>query len=358
MGLSEHFGRRKKDLFTSLIDRIRQRAVSWATRRLSKAGKLTMLQAVLTSIPSFTMSCFELPVNLCKRIQSILIRFLWNASEEQKKISWISWDKITKYKAEGGLGLRDIQVFNQALLAKQAWRILKNLSSLMSRILLGKYCNNKAFLEVKQPATCSHGWRGIINGRDLLSKHLGKAVGNGDTIKVWKDSWISLDEDIKPYGPIPESFIDLRVSDLLTSELQWNEKRIEEVLPQLAPQIKCLRPSERGAEDIYVWQPVKSGLYTTKSGYNSAIRSSTTTPRLPETKFDWISDVWSGSFSPKMRVFVWSIIQGALPLGHNLQKRGIMSNTSCFSCQGSETMMHTFFECPVAIEVWKQIPLL
>lgn len=63
LGLPEHFGRRKRDLFTSIVDRIRQRASNWSTRFLSKAGKLTMLKAVLTAIPSYMMSCFQLPVN-------------------------------------------------------------------------------------------------------------------------------------------------------------------------------------------------------------------------------------------------------------------------------------------------------
>ena len=300
LGLPESFGRRKKDLFTSIVDRVRQKAVSWASRRLSKAGKLTMLKTVLTAIPSYTMTSFEIPVSLCRRIQSVLTRFWWDGSEEQKKLCWVVWDKLTKHKAEGGLGLRDIQLFNQALLAKQAWRILNNPGCLMARVLLGKYCHSKAFLDVKQPPVCSHGWRGILHGRDLLRKHLGKAIGNGETTSVWKDSWISLDEDIKPYGPVPESFIDLKVSDLLTSDLKWNEKRLAEILPQMASRIKCIHPSERGAADIYIWQPVKSGQYTTRSGYNSAVRNDTGGAAIPNNGFDWIKDVWTGKFSPKM----------------------------------------------------------
>lgn len=72
LGLSEHFGRRKRDLFTSIVDKIRQRAATRSTKFLSKAGKLTMLKSVLTAIPTYPMSCFELPASLCKRIQSVL----------------------------------------------------------------------------------------------------------------------------------------------------------------------------------------------------------------------------------------------------------------------------------------------
>lgn len=99
LGLPEHFGRRKRDLFTAIVDRIRQRASSLSTRFLSRAGKLTMLKAVLTAIPTFSMSCFELPVSLCKRIQSVLTRFWWDDPKGKRKISWVAWDRITKPKA-------------------------------------------------------------------------------------------------------------------------------------------------------------------------------------------------------------------------------------------------------------------
>lgn len=323
LGLPEHFGRRKRDLFTSIVDRIRQRASSRSTRFLSKAGKLTMLKSVLTTIPTFSMSCFELPASLCKRIQSVLTRYWWDNSEESRKMCWVAWDKLTKPKAAGGLGLRDIQLFNQALLAKQAWRILTKPQSLLARILLGKYCHKQAFLKVQAPAVCSHRWRSILHGRDLLRENIGKAIGNGQTTRVWQDAWISLTEQVKPIGPIPENALDLTVTDLLTDDLQWNRKRIEEILPMFATQIQSIMPSTKGAEDIYIWQPTQSGVYSTKSGYNTASKKGSL-PQNPAAltpaalELDWIKDVWSNVCSPKMKIFLWSIIQKALPLGENL----------------------------------------
>lgn len=151
LGAPKHFGRRKRDLFTSIVDRIRQRAVSWSTRCLSKAGKLTMLKAVLSAIPTYTMSCFELPVSMYKRIQSALIRFWWDGPNNKRKMSWVAWSRVTKSKAEGGLGIRDIQLFNQALLAKIAWRIITVPNCLLARILTGKYCHKQSFLDVTLP---------------------------------------------------------------------------------------------------------------------------------------------------------------------------------------------------------------
>ena len=75
-----------------------------------------------------------------------------------------------------------------------------------------------------------------------------KAVGNGQTARLWKDSWISLDTNLKPACPIREAYLDLKVADLLTDDLKLNKSRIQEVLPEFIAQIQCLQPSSKGAE--------------------------------------------------------------------------------------------------------------
>lgn len=253
---------------------------------------------------------------------------------------------------------QSIQLFNQALLAKQAWRILINPGSLLARVLLGKYCQKASLLEAQVPTVSSHGWRSILHGRDLLKENIGKAIGNGQTTKLWKDAWISLTENSRPIGPIPEHALDLSVSDILTTDMTWNKSRIEELLPQFAKQIQELQPSRTGAEDTFIWQPLQSGIYTTKSGYYTKAMKGERTEEHSPWDFNWIKDVWSGSFSPKMKTFLWSIIQKALPFGENLQSRGIKSEVFCIRCKEKETACHTFFHCQFAKEVWSKVPLL
>lgn len=55
MGFPEHFGRRKKDLFSLIVDIIRQRAISWSSKFLSTAGNIVLLKSVLAAIPTYTM---------------------------------------------------------------------------------------------------------------------------------------------------------------------------------------------------------------------------------------------------------------------------------------------------------------
>lgn len=126
---------------------MKQKAISWNSRFLSTAGKATMLQSILSATPTFAMTCFQLPVGLCNQIQSVLTRFWWDTKDGDNKICWVAWDKLTLPKRLGGLGFRDVQLFNQALLAKIAWRSITNPGCLLSRVLLGKYCHKSSLLK-------------------------------------------------------------------------------------------------------------------------------------------------------------------------------------------------------------------
>ena len=65
----------------------------------------------------------------------------------KSKIPWIAWDKLCKPKVEGGMGFRDLKVFNLALLAKQGWRLMQNQNSLFHQVFKAKYFANDTFLD-------------------------------------------------------------------------------------------------------------------------------------------------------------------------------------------------------------------
>lgn len=75
LGLPELFCKKKKDLFKMIVVRIKQRALSWSSRFLSTAGKLTMLKSVLSAMPSYTMSCFKIQTIYVREFSQHLLDF-------------------------------------------------------------------------------------------------------------------------------------------------------------------------------------------------------------------------------------------------------------------------------------------
>lgn len=265
---------------------------------------------------------------------------------------------MTRSLRNGGLGFRDIQHFNDALLAKVSWRIITKPSCLLARVLLGKYCNSTPFLESNIPNSASHGWRSICLGRNLLKPHLGKLLGNGEDTSIWYDPWLSLSKPQSPFGPATEATQNLRVSHLLHSDsLKWNEDLIDELLPDIKSDILKLRPSMLGETDRWAWLPTSSAIYSVKSGYYEALaiestESSCREPPSPLDDYDWKANIWRLKSSPKIKLLLWKAMQNALHVGENLKRRSV----HCSHCGAEESIVHLFFSCSFAAQIWKNLP--
>ncbi|CAG7910332.1 unnamed protein product, partial [Brassica rapa] len=98
----------------------------------------------------------------------------------------------------------------------------------------------------------SHGWRGILSGRDLLAINLRKAIGNGESTRIWKDPWLSTLIPVRPVGPAKEEDQDLVVADFLCrGSSEWNIQRIESVLPQYLHEILRIKPNILGEPRLF-----------------------------------------------------------------------------------------------------------
>ena len=105
---------------------------------------------------------------------------------------------MTKPKGMGGLGFRDIELFNLALLARQCWRLLQQPNSLGARILKARYHPNGNLLNSEVGNSPSQVWRGIYDGLGVLKQGLIRRIGNGKDTHVWNDSWIPRDGTMRP----------------------------------------------------------------------------------------------------------------------------------------------------------------
>ena len=146
LGMPSDVGNSSNGAFKYLKDRIWKKVQGWMEKCLSAGGKEVLIKSVAQAIPTYSMSCFKLPRGLCLHINSLLRNFWWGSTEGKRKTCWVSWDDMVKPKFFGGLGFRDIELFNLALLAKQAWRILQDDNTLSARILRAVYFPSGEFL--------------------------------------------------------------------------------------------------------------------------------------------------------------------------------------------------------------------
>lgn len=85
----------------------------------SQAGRLVLIQSVLQAIPIYFMGCVLLPKSFLHELNMIMANFWWGGTSSIHKMHWKSWDFLCLSNLNGGLGLRDMESFNLAMLASQ-----------------------------------------------------------------------------------------------------------------------------------------------------------------------------------------------------------------------------------------------
>ena len=158
----------------------------WEGKLLSQASQEVLIKA----IPAFAMGCFKLPLGLCHEVEVVIRKFWWGQRGEKRKIHWLNWDKMTKNKAEGGMGFHDLALYSDSLLAKQAWRLMQDKSSLFYKVFKLCFFTNCTIMEASESRNSSYAWKSILHGRDVLHRGTCWRIGNGHLVKIWQHSWL------------------------------------------------------------------------------------------------------------------------------------------------------------------------
>ena len=74
---------------------------------------------MIQAIPTYVMSCFKLPKGLIHELEIMIRKVWWGYGNEGRKIHWVNWECLCEAKENGGMGFKEIEKFNEALLAKQ-----------------------------------------------------------------------------------------------------------------------------------------------------------------------------------------------------------------------------------------------
>lgn len=106
-----------------LISSVKSKLNSWSAKTLSFAGRLLLINTVISGITNFWCAIFTLPKFCIKTINSLCGAYLWNGTIEGHHTARVSWDTVTHSKEEGGLGVRDLLTWNKAASLRLIWLV-------------------------------------------------------------------------------------------------------------------------------------------------------------------------------------------------------------------------------------------
>jgi ribonuclease HI len=351
LGLPSMIGRKKKNIFAYIKDRVWKRINSWRGRALSKAGKEVMIKSVLQAIPSYVMSVYLLPETTVKEIERMMNSFWWGGGVHNQGIRWLSWDRMAYPKALGGMGFRDLHSFNLAMIAKQGWNIITKPHTLVAKIYKARYFPNSSFFDSRLGHNPSYTWRGIWKARSILMHGCRWIIGSGANIKVMSDPWLRDDDGAWIQSPQTQGAHNINVNDLmLPNEKKWDKEKIEGLFSSdVVNRILDVPLFDMVEEDKLIWNDSMHGEYSVKSGYNMLL--DIIGKGVNPTSHEQWSNIWKIQAPPKAKHLLWRIGKGCIPTRTRLHDRCVPCPLICPICEhGNEDDWHIFFNCHESIQ--------
>ncbi|XP_050238071.1 uncharacterized protein LOC126687555 [Mercurialis annua] len=237
LGIPTFIGSSKTSTFNYVIHKIQHRLNGWKEIYLSIGGKEVLIKAIINAIPIYTMMCFKLPKGLCNKINQLVVAYWWGQQEDENKIFWIAWSKMCASKWSGGMEFKDFHCFDQALLAKQIWRLMHASDSLMFIVVKDRYFPNT----------------------DMYKASLRKK------------SFLGLEESVF-WPTITQNRFEMVLNLRNTGGSSWNELKLHSLFsPKDVALILAMPILVYNSDDRLIWHHTNTGEYSVKSGYHIAL---------------------------------------------------------------------------------------
>lgn len=241
---------------------------------------------------------------------------MWGKHTNSKGIYIKSFDFLCNPIDQGGLGFKEANKVNQAMISRIVWRLVSHPDDLWAQILKGKYFKKSGALHSKKKSQSSWIWKCILQGIAHIKQYSIWEVGNGTMINIWDDKWLPARAQT-----LAESFPTRNTSITLVSELidsnthKWNIDLLTSLFDNSTVQeitnIRLYTTNEGGLKrDKLRWTLTKNGEYSVKSLYAKLSNPSNSIP--VKTKKNW-KGLWAMDTSQRIKLFIWKCIQDALP---------------------------------------------
>ncbi|CAN1356356.1 Putative ribonuclease H protein At1g65750 [Linum perenne] len=351
-------------IWDPVIVSMEKRVQSWKTRFLSFGGRIALLKSVLSGLPVYYMSLFKAPMKVVKKLESIQSRFMWAGDLQKGKVHWVAWDMVKTSKRLGGLGIHDLQILNNSLLCKWAWRFAVERVGWW-RILLTSKCGvgrSEWQAGWNLGSTGCSIWRWIVPSSSLFWRY-GFIDPGGGMCDFWFDLWVRGVRMCEEYPRIvaaAQSSVCF-ISDMCSFDSGWTwdiplvtdlRRGALAEWNLLLERLEGLPPDFLTAGPAWVVWPLEgSGVFSVRS-----LRRT-----LLEERFEGCHDfphqiVWAKSVPPKVQGFCWMVWHKKIASIDNLQRRGMTLANRCVLCEKDlESVDHLFIHCEFAVEVWNRV---
>ena len=339
----------------SLIDKVRNRVQDWRNRNLTYAGRLQLIASILSSMQVYWASVFILPKAVIREINKLLKRFLWCQGEVAKGRAKVSWDNICKPKDQGGLGIKNLQIWNEVLIMKHLWNVAAKKDTLWVKWISVEKLKGRSIWEGSIDKKNSIGWNNILKLREKIRIHVGYKIGNGKSISAWHDRWCN-ESPLSDFISARELYNarfngDCTVDKIISNGIwSWPDDWFIKFPNLRNIQIPTLLNDTR---DKVEWI-TNNGLRTefaTKVVWKDLCCSG--------NKVIWNDLVWFSQSIPKHSFILWMAIKGRLMTQDRIAVWNPNGDMKCVFCkQCLDSHAHLFFLCQYTNQVWKEMQKL
>ncbi|XP_074318424.1 uncharacterized protein LOC141655234 [Silene latifolia] len=355
LGVPIDLGRRKTAAFQFLLDKISTKILSWGTANVSQASKLLLINSVLMASIAHVASILPVPLQITTKINYLIDLFWWKQHKNKRSQHWLPPEILQLQKSEGGLGMKNARIASQVLLSKTFWRCHHQHRSLLSTVLRSKYHKDFPISEkVSKYSAASFAWKGVVKNTYLLRDGFAWKFGNGNLIDIRKDAWIL---GSKPCFMSLVQPQNISFADLLIDSTQWNRENVFKYFHSVSARKICaLELPPEPTDDFIYWKYIEDGSFSSSSAYSFLLHNNLPSVVAAQTPvnqdFQW-SLIWRLPCQQHIKIFLWKIVHGILPIADMLIRRGMPINSSCSLChKDRETVSHLFRDCDFVKRIW------
>ena len=130
-----------------------------------------MINAVLTALPTYSLSFFTLPCWVKMEIDYLRRKFLWSGTQKDgKAFCLVNWKRVCKRKEFGGLGIINLRDFNKALLLKWWWKLFDDSKRIWTMLVSQSYRPSSGWWSEQCINRASSFWKGMASIKDIFSR--------------------------------------------------------------------------------------------------------------------------------------------------------------------------------------------